>query len=184
MPNTWYLKNPQTVKNWAFNLTTVDFREKQQAERIAETIEMAEGRKPFPVVKSNEEAVDLIKAIIGYGRIVSNVNMPNLGQMPQMPRGAIVETNCVFADNTLKPVIAGELPPAVLALVMRNHLNIESCYNGIKHRDLDEIFASFVNQPLCSTLTVDEAHSLFKKMCLNTRGYLDDYFDLDGYFKD
>ena len=182
MPNTWYLKDPQTVNDWAFNLTTVDFREKQQAERIAETIEMAEGRKKFPVVKSNEEAVDLIKAILGYGRIVSNVNMPNVGQMPQMPRGAIVETNCVFADNTVKPVVAGELPPAVLALVMRNHLNIHTCYEGIKRRDLDEIFASFVNQPLCSTLTVDEARSLFKKMCLNTREYLDPYFDLDGYF--
>lgn len=182
MPNTWYLKDPQTVKDWAFNLTTVDFREKQQAERIAETIEMAEGRKKFPVVKSNEEAVDLIKAILGYGRIVSNVNMPNVGQMPQMPRGAIVETNCVFADNTVKPVVAGELPPAVLALVMRNHLNIQTCYEGIKRRDLDEIFVSFVNQPLCSTLTVDEARSLFKKMCLNTREYLDPYFDLDGYF--
>lgn len=182
MPNTWYLKDPQTVKDWAFNLTTVDFREKQQAERIAETIEMAEGRKKFPVVKSNEEAVDLIKAILGYGRIVSNVNMPNVGQMPQMPRGAIVETNCVFADNTVKPVVAGELPPAVLALVMRNHLNIQTCYEGIKRRDLDEIFASFVNQPLCSTLTVDEARSLFQKMCQNTREYLDPYFDLDGYF--
>ena len=182
MPNTWYLKDPQTVKDWAFNLTTVDFREKQQAERIAETIEMAEGRKKFPVVKSNEEAVDLIKAILGYGRIVSNVNMPNVGQMPQMPRGAIVETNCVFADNTVKPVVAGELPPAALALVLRTHLNIQTCYVGIKRRDLDEIFASFVNQPLCSTLTVDEARSLFKKMCLNTREYLDPYFDLDGYF--
>ncbi len=184
MPAAWYLKDPQTVKEWAFNLTTVDFREKQQRERILETVEMAEGRKKFPVVKSNEEAVDLIKAILGYGTIVSNVNMPNSGQMPQMPAGAIVETNCVFTDNTVKPVVAGGLPKAVLGLVMRNHLNIESCYEGIKRRDLDEIFASFADQPLCSRLTVDEARSLFKKMCFNTRAYLDEYYDLDGYFKD
>lgn len=182
MPNAWYLKNPQTVKDWAFNLTTVDFREKQQNERIAESIEMAEGRKKFPVVKSSEEAVDLIKAILGYGAMVSNVNMPNLGQMPQMPRGAIVETNCVFADSTVQPVLAAELPSAVLNLVMRNHLNIQTCYNGIKRRNLDEIFCSFVDQPLCSNLTVDEARALFKKMCLNTREYLDDYFSLDSYF--
>ncbi len=183
MPNTWYLKDRQTVKDWAFNLTSVDFREKQQADRIAESIEMAEGRKKFPVVKSAEEAVDLIGAILGRGRIVSNVNMPNRGQMPQMPAGAIVETNCVFADNTVKPVVSSPLPPAVLSLVMRNHLNIETCYEGIKRRDLGEIFASFVNQPLCSTLMVAEARALFKKMCLNTRAYLDEYFDLDGYFK-
>lgn len=182
MPDTWYLKDPQTVKDWAFNLTTVDFRERQQAERVAETIEMAEGRKPFPVVKSAEEAVDLIKAIMGFGRIVSNVNLPNSGQMPQMPRGAVVETNCVFADNSVKPVVSDELPPAVLALVMRNYLNIQTCCEGIRRRDLDEVFASFVNQPLCSRLTVAEARSLFKEMCFNTRQYLDDYFDLEKYF--
>lgn len=183
MPDTWYLKDRQTVKKWAFNLTTVDFREKQQAEKVAETIEMAAGRKKFPVVKSAEEAVDLIKAILGHGRMVSNVNMPNCGQMPQMPRGAIVETNCVFADDTVKPVVAGELPPAVLALVMRNYYNIQTCYEGIKRRDMDEIFASFVNQPLCSRLTPDEARALFGEMCFNTRAYLDDYFPLDDYFK-
>ena len=180
MPNTWYLKDPEWVKKWAFNLTSVDFRERQQAERIAETIEMAEGRKKFPVKKSAEEAVDLIKAILGYGTIVSNVNLPNVGQMPQMPKGAIVETNCVFSSGTVKPVVSEQLPPAVLALVMRNHLNIETCYEGIKKRDLKEIFASFVNQPLCSTLTVGQAEELFAKMCKNTRAYLEEYFDLSS----
>jgi len=55
------------VEDWQFGLTTVDFRENQQAERIAESIEMAEGRKPFPLGKSSEEATDLMKAI-EYGK--------------------------------------------------------------------------------------------------------------------
>ncbi|MDE7243497.1 MAG: alpha-glucosidase/alpha-galactosidase, partial [Oscillospiraceae bacterium] len=66
LPNQWYLKEPETVKEWQFGLTTVDFREKQQAERIAESVEMAEGRKEFPVVRSSEEAVDLMKALMGF----------------------------------------------------------------------------------------------------------------------
>jgi alpha-galactosidase len=36
--NLWYLKDPKTVEQWQFGLTTVDFREEQQAQRVAETI--------------------------------------------------------------------------------------------------------------------------------------------------
>ena len=37
-------------------------------------------------------------------------------------------------------------------------------YEGIKKRDKKIIFESFVNQPLCSSLTLDEARSLFDEM--------------------
>ena len=74
------------MRDWQFSLTTVDFREKQQAQRVAETLEMAAGRKPFPAQRSSEEAVDLMKALMGFGTIVSNVNLPNQGQMPQLPQ--------------------------------------------------------------------------------------------------
>lgn len=183
MPNAWYLLNPQTIKDWKFCLTTVDFREKQQAERIAETIEMAEGRKEFPLIKSDEVAVEMMTALMGNGAFVSNVNMPNVGQMPQMPLGSIVETNCVFANDQVKPVVSKPLPTAVANLVYRACVNVDTLYEGIKERDLDKIYASFANQALCNTLTMEKSRELFKEMCYNTREYLEEYFDLDGYFR-
>lgn len=183
MPNQWYLRDPETVKEWQFGLTTVDFREREQAQRIAESIEMAEGRKEFAVVKSTEEAVDLMKALMGFQTVVSNVNMPNLGQMPQMPLRSIVETNCVFSNDQVKPVMAKPLPTLAANLVYRNCVNIDATYEGIKERDLGKIYAAFANQPLCGTLTMEQSQALFREMCENTRGYLDPYFDLDLYFQ-
>jgi alpha-galactosidase len=183
MPSTWYLKDKQTVKDWQFGLTTVDWREADQAKKIAESIEMAEGKKQFNVVKSTEEAVDLMKALLGFGTIVSNVNMPNKGQMPQMPLGSIVETNCVFSNDQVKPVVSNELPSAVANMVYRACANINTCYEGIKERDLGKIYTSFANQALCNTLTMEQSKELFKEMCYNTKDYLEEYFDLDKYFK-
>ena len=180
--NLWYLKDPKTVKDWQFNLTTVDFREEQQAQRVAETIEFANGTKPFPLESSSEEAVDLMKALLGMKTIVSNVNLPNRGQMPQLPLGAIVETNCIFSNDQVKPVVSNTLPTGAAALVLRGCMNIETDYEGIKERNLDKIFAAFVNEPLCAGLDVAQARSLFREMCMNTREYLDPYYDLDGYF--
>ena len=34
LPQSWYLKDKETVKKYHFNLTTVDFREKDQLEKI------------------------------------------------------------------------------------------------------------------------------------------------------
>lgn len=182
MPNSWYLKDEKTVREWKFNLTSVDYREKQQAERIAETIEMAEGRKEFPVVKSAEVAVEIMQALSGFGTFVSNVNMPNRGQMPQLPAGSIVETNCVFSNGQAKPVVSKPLPTAALNLVLRACLNIDTAYEGIKERDLNKIYCAFANQALCNTLDMRQSQSLFKEMCYNTREYLDPYFNLDAYF--
>lgn len=179
MPNTWYLKDEQTVKDWKFCLTSVDYREKMQEEKIAESVEMAEGRKPFPVVKSDEVAVRMMQAILGFGTYVTNVNMPNLGQMPQMPLGSIVETNCVFSHDMVMPVISKPLPTGACNLVYRALVNIDTVYEGIKQRDLNKVYLGFANQALCSTLTAEQSQQLFKQMCLQTREYLDPYFDLD-----
>ena len=177
-PGSWYLKDPATVEDWQFRLTTVDFREEQQAQRVAETIAMAEGTVPFPVKKSTEEAAELMKALMGFGTVVSNVNLPNRGQMPQLPLGSIVETNCVFSNDQLCPVVSKPLPSGAAALVNWNCANIDTCYEGIKERSLTKIFQSFVQQPLCTGLTLDQARELFSQMCRNTEQYLLPYYKL------
>ncbi len=180
MSNLWYVKDPQTVRDWQFGLTSVDYREQQQAERIAETIEMASGAKPFPLQKSAEEAADLLKALLGFHTIVSNVNYPNRGQMPQMSLGSIVETNCVFSNDQVKPIVSRALPLPVANLVYRNCANIDTTYQGIRERDLNLIFSAFVNQPLCSSLTVDQCRELFREMCRNTSAYIAPFFNLSA----
>lgn len=178
MDRGWYLDSPETAEKWLFHLTKVDYRKKQQAQLIAESNLMASGEKPVSVIRSDEEATVLMQAILGSGKVVSNVNMPNRGQMPDMPPGTVVETNCVFDGDSVKPVTANPLPRAVHALVLRNALNIETCYHGIKTRNSEEIFASFINQPLCSGLSVDDGRKLFNEMIEATKPYLKDFYNL------
>ncbi len=174
--NRWFLADPETVSRWHCKLTTVDFREENQARQIAESIAMANGEMEVPLAPSGEELVQLLRAILGLETVVSNVNMPNLGQMPGLPMGAIVETNCVFTNGYVKPVTAKALPAGALALVRRASDNVDAVCEGIRERDLDKIFAAFMNQALCSTLSWEEGEALFKEMCENTREYLAPYY--------
>lgn len=180
----WYLTNPKTVKDWKFNLTTVDFRINQMKERIEESILLAEGKKEIDLVPSGEEATDLMKAIMGHQVIISNVNLPNQGQCPQLPLGSIVETNCIFENDQVKAIVSKPLPLAVLNMVEKASNNIDTLYEGIKNRDLDQIYACFMNQALCSSLSLDDGKKLFKEMVSNTKDYLLPYYpNLESYLK-
>ena len=98
--------------------------------------------------------------------------------MPQLPLGSVVEVNHVFDNDSVRPILTNPLPDAVAALVLRNALNIENTYAGIKARDLNLIFEAFLAQPLCSRLTSAQAEELFATMILNTREYLEPWYDL------
>lgn len=174
--NKWYLADPEMVRDWHYKLTTVDFREENQRNQIARSIAMAEGTEEVPLAPSGEELVELLQAILGLKTVVSNVNMPNRGQMPGLPLGTIVETNCVFTNGFVKPATATALPAGALALVQRNAANIDLTCEGIQERNPDKIFAAFLNQPLCSNLSPREARELFDSMCRNTREYLAPYY--------
>ena len=174
--NNWFLSSPEAAKQWHFGLTTVDYREANQAKQIAESIAMAEGNMDVPLAPSGEELVQLLRAILGLTTVVSNVNMPNRGQMPGISHGTIVETNCVFTNGYVKPVTAKPLPAGALALVQRNAANIDLTCEGIRERNFDKLLAAFMNQPLCSTLNWEDGKALFTAMVRNTWDYLAPYY--------
>ena len=67
----------------------------------------------------------LIKALCGLERCISNVNLPNtMGQIANLPKEAVVETNAVFSKNHIHPVIAGDVPEKILPLVA-SHANTQ-----------------------------------------------------------
>ena len=173
-----YLSSPEAAEAWQFHLTTVAYRKADQRRKVEDSVAVAEGRKSVVLQRSPEELIALMKAILGFGAVISNANTVNRGQMPQLPLGSVVEVNHVFDNDSVRPILTNPLPDAVAALVLRNALNIENTYAGIKARDLNLIFEAFLAQPLCSRLTSAQAEELFATMILNTREYLEPWYDL------
>ena len=180
MNNSWYIKDKADVERWLYHLTTVSYRKQDRINKINQSHRIANGEEKIDVVKSDEEVVELMKALLGLvPPVVSNANTLNTGQMAGMPLGSVVETNCVFSRDSVKPIVAKPLPEDVNILVLRNAQNIENTYYGIKYRDFDRIFEAFVNQPLCSGLSLSDAKEMFVRMVNATSDYLRSYFPLD-----
>lgn len=170
----WYLKDPETVKSWGFGLTSVDWRKENLKERLQKSEDYRSGKVKIEINNTGEEGVEQIRALLGLSTLVTNVNVPNRGQIPNLPLGAVVETNAVFSADTVTPVMAGEIPSEIYPLVSRVCGEQEEVSEGIAKRDLGKIFNAFANDPLI-TCSFDEAKELFKEMVLNTKEYLTSY---------
>ena len=120
-------------------------------------------------------------ALLGVGDLITNVNIPNYGQIPNLPIGAVVETNAAFRYGDITPLFAGEVPIGVRSMVLRIIDEQEMVVEGAIERNLEKVFQGFVSDPLV-TIPLDKARELFEEMLYNTREYLTMY-DLSDIIK-
>lgn len=173
-PGKWYLENPERVEAMGFGLTPVSWRKEDLKNRLARSARLISGEEDVKVNGTGEEGVNQIRALLGLTELVTNVNLPNRGQIPNLPMGAVVETNAVFRDGTLTPVQAGAIPGTILPLIGRICVQQEVISEGIARRDRGMLLGAFLNDPL-TTCGMADGEKLFDEMCRNTAKYLTMY---------
>lgn len=173
-PGKWYLKDRETVNSYGFGLTSVKWRKENFNERLQKSKDLRSGKLKLKIEGTGEEGISQIRAILGLCDLVTNVNLPNIGQIPNLPLGAVVETNAVFRANSVVPVFAGNIPGSIYPLVSRICGEQEMISEAIEKRDLNKLFGAFINDPL-TTCSVQEAKKLFTEMMNNTKEYLLSY---------
>lgn len=174
MPGNQYLNNPEAVAGWMFALTTVDSRKKELRERLAKSAALVNGSEEVKLEASGEEGVLLIKSLCGFGRCISNVNIPNTaGQIPNLPKTAIVETNAIFSRNSIHPVMAGIVPETVLPLIRPHVENQEYILKAALECDYDYALKALMNDPNAKA-KIDERQGkeLLTEMIKRTLKYL------------
>lgn len=171
-PGKWYLENPETVKNWAFGLTPVSWRWEDLDKRLERSKRLVSGEEEFKFSETGEDGVRQIRALLGLHKFVTNVNIPNMGQIPNLPIGAVVETNAVFSADSVKPVFAGNVPESIYPLISKVCGAQEMLSAAIEKRDTEKVFAAFCEQ---TDLPLDKARELFDEMVENTKEYLKEY---------
>ena len=149
MPGDMYLKDPETVRSWGFDLTSVKWRKEDLQNRLAKSGRLVRGEEQIELLPTGEEGILLIKALCGLTRIVSNVNIPNTAlQIPNLSEEAVVETNALFGRDSIRPIYAGEMPENIRELVMPHIENHERILEASKTRDVNLVVESFMNDPV------------------------------------
>jgi alpha-galactosidase/6-phospho-beta-glucosidase family protein len=128
-------------------LTTVDQREEMARLRRAQ-IERFVGGQPEELQRSTEQLMPVMAALAGgpAGRFI--VNVPNQGQIDNLPRDAVVECIAEVSSLGVQPLAAGSLPHAAYAViaphVARQELIVEA---ALTHRG-EPALAALATDPL------------------------------------
>ncbi|NLI22199.1 MAG: alpha-glucosidase/alpha-galactosidase [Clostridiales bacterium] len=167
----WYLRDPETVAAWRFGLTSVAWRKQDLKERLARSAALFDGRESMELKPTGEEGHLMMKALLGLGDMLTNVNLPNRGQAADLPLDVVVETNAWLSAQRVSPVMAGNLPDGVLGLVMPHAVNQRCILRAALSGDREAAFRAFLNEPL-ARLDPADARALFDEMLGNTAAYV------------
>jgi len=167
-PPSWYLSSPETAESWDFASTPVSWRIKDREKLKQKAIAYKSGSIEMIPVESGEEGIKIIKALLGIKDLVTNVNLPNKGQLFDLRYGAVVETNACFSQNNVIPVSTKKIPVDVLALLNHHVLIQEGIIEAVFKKDMEKAFRFFSHDFAVQKLRLCDARDLFEKMCALT----------------
>ncbi|MGN0665257.1 MAG: alpha-glucosidase/alpha-galactosidase [Huintestinicola sp.] len=167
---TWYIKTPNVMSSWKFSPMTVNFRRKVLSDRTARVKKYMSGDMMLQPSDSTEVPA-IIRALIGNGNFITDVSLPNCGQVSELPPGTIVTTNALISRGSVRPVTAGSLPEEILGLSLRHAVNRSTVVRSVIEKDLDIAFNAFLNDPVM-TADLTSATELYREMLAAVRTHL------------
>jgi len=145
----WFIKRgrPDLIEAFGIPLDEYPKRcEEQLADWRAQADHMT-GGGPIEVAKSHEFAADLMNGIVTDTPLTIYGNLPNSGQLPDLPMGAVVETPCLVDANGVQPTSVTGLPPQLVAL-MRSQINVqELTVRALLDENIDHVYHAAMMDP-------------------------------------
>ena len=134
-------------------------------------LDLAAGRaEPGP--RSRETAVDIMVAIARDRPFCDVVNLPNVGQIGNLPRDAVVETLGLVDALGFRPVAVGDMPPVPEQLVAPHCrcqlMTLDAALAGDKELALQALMAD----PICAHLPPSKVRKMGLELMSATRKYL------------
>ena len=128
---------------------------------------MADGRESVECLRNSdsEGALEMVENTAGAGRHFHlAVNLPNRGQITNLPAGAIVETPGWVSGAGIQGVCVGTLPEGVAELCRREIAAVQLCVDAAVHGDRQAALQCLLLSPCVTDLDV-------------ARQILDDYLE-------
>ena len=157
------ITDPERMAAYKLVRTTAADRRRDFQKRGARLQEMVADPAtidPMYFERSRETAADIISAHSAGNRFVDVGNVPNIGQVDNLPRGSVVETAVCIDRNGCTPLTFGPVPAAIAGHLGRwtqvFGLAVDACFNGDRQQALQALRLD----PVCSQLTSAQVREL------------------------
>jgi len=162
-----YITNKKNMKKYKLSRTTIEERKSHMKQRGDNLRAMIKGKKKIKgdyFKRSRETAADIIDAHYGGNVFIDVGNVPNIGQISNLPLGAIVETAVRVDRNGFSPICFGALPEPVLSMVSPwptvFTMTLDACLEGNKEKALHAL----ARDPVCAHLNADQVNEMGNRL--------------------
>ncbi len=162
---------PEALDRFHLVRTSIADRREGYVRARQRALDLAAGKaEPFP--RSRETAVDIMMAMSAGKPFVDVVNLPNTGQIENLPSGAVVETLGLVDALGFRPVGVGPLPP-ILRQMVEPHchvqmLTLEAAMTG----DVSMALEALMMDPLCAHLAPSRVRAMGEELMAATKRWL------------
>jgi alpha-galactosidase/6-phospho-beta-glucosidase family protein len=168
---TSYLTDPKIIKDFKIKRKTVEGRRNGLVNARQFALDMASGKvKMLP--RSREKVVDIMKAMATNTPFIDVVNLPNIGQIDNLPRGAVVETLGLVDSAGFAPIAIGPLPEILRGLTeVHCHvqkMTLEAALTGDRKLAVEALCLD----PLCAKLAPSQIRKMGMELMKATGKYL------------
>lgn len=155
-----YLTSLQNIEKYRLVRTSADSRRRGLEARRQWAERVIAGDEDFKKERSRESAADIIEAVSGGSEFIDVVNLPNRGQVANLPQGVVVETLGVVNGLGFTPMIAGPLPQPLLNLVLPHAANQDAIVRAGLCGDRELALTALANDPLCRHLNYPQIREM------------------------
>jgi len=172
-----YLRGLDNVRKYGLVRTTIADREGYYVKARARIERWLSGEEKLDLppatdvvgARQSDDIAAWIVALSGGPALEDNVNMPNLGQIPELPLGAVVETRAVLDGSGAHPLaspLPKQLVPIVRPHVLRQELTMEAALEG----SFEKALAALATDPLLDG--IETARPLLEEMLAANKDWL------------
>jgi alpha-galactosidase len=141
------------------DLTSIEDREKSQAGHVAD-LEALIAAPQVPTMPSGELVAPLIDSMLRDKPRDFPLNIPNVGQCPDLPEDVVVESVCIVDGNGVRGRDRAECPPGLAEHLRRvsasQELTVEAALTGRR----ETVFEAMLADPLASRIDWDQLQSM------------------------
>lgn len=174
----WFIKagRPELIERFGIPLDEYPRRCEEQIAGWKAQAETLKTAASIEVKKSHEFAADMMNAIVTDTPYVAYGNLPNTGQIPQLPLGAAVEVPCLVDQNGVQPSVVTDIPPQLVAL-MRSQINVqELTVRALLDQNIDHVYhAAMMDPHTAAELDLRQIRSLVDDLLAAHADWLPDW---------
>lgn len=158
-----FLTDKTQMEKYGIVRTTIDERVQRRELGRKRVLELTKAPETLSIPDTHAPVIQMIDALEGRGDLLTTLNVENVGQIPELPARANVETLCRVDRLGVHPITIGQPLPRAIDAVVRPHIlrqeaSIEAALNG----DFELAVNVLASDPLVRRIT--DARAMLKEM--------------------